>query len=578
MIKTTFINSTVAQYTDKEVSFVQDVLLESGYLADSLGVKTFDIQQNSPVARNVVIKAGKVLVPFTKAGKTWKVIVESDTDVILSVPSSAGGFWDTVIVKVDQTVDPNVLKTNVATVELVRFNTASPTDNQIQTTIGANFNFLRIGVVDALTGTTNITTAQITNSASRVFLSKAIKINNTEITYPTDYYTGTTLPVSPFVGQLFLHSNTTPSVWKYWSGSAWLLLTPAFTSSFFGDGSDGNVVISSNTSLTRDMFYNNLTINTGITLNPNGYKIFVLEDLTQNGTGVIARNGNTGGVGSAGGAAAVGGGGGGGGGGAGSTGGIVAIYAKNIINSSDSFIRSFGGAGGGGGAGGTGNTGTSGSSGAVGAGGAGGVSLNDGTIKGGLAGSVGSSGGTGSSNGSAGIAGAIGTKASTLANSIGSGSADASANKGGNGGADVSVGGVGGTGNTSANVTNPAVMPRTTINATTLYSVTPSATTPVFSESSQSANGGGGGGGGGSRSANGAGGGGGGGQGGNGGTGGVIVLVYKSINILITSNAVVGGGGGVGGVGGGGAGGASSGGTGNLGVSGATGVVYFLQI
>lgn len=65
----------------------------------------------------------------------------------------------------------------------------------------------------------------------------------------------------------------------------------------FGDGSDGDVIISSNTSLSRDMYYNNLTINDGIVLNPNGYKIFVKNTTTFLGTGKIASNGNNGGNG-----------------------------------------------------------------------------------------------------------------------------------------------------------------------------------------------------------------------------------------------------------------------------------------
>lgn len=63
----------------------------------------------------------------------------------------------------------------------------------------------------------------------------------------------------------------------------------------FGDGSDGDVTISVNTSLSSDVFYNNLTINTAVTLNPTGYRIFVKGTLTINGTGKIARNGNAGG-------------------------------------------------------------------------------------------------------------------------------------------------------------------------------------------------------------------------------------------------------------------------------------------
>jgi hypothetical protein len=60
----------------------------------------------------------------------------------------------------------------------------------------------------------------------------------------------------------------------------------------FGDGSDGNVEISSDTTLTRDMYYNSLTIDAGVTLNPGGYRIFVAGTLTLDNGATIARNGN----------------------------------------------------------------------------------------------------------------------------------------------------------------------------------------------------------------------------------------------------------------------------------------------
>ena len=66
----------------------------------------------------------------------------------------------------------------------------------------------------------------------------------------------------------------------------------------FGDGGDGDVTISGNTSLTRDMYYNTLIVNAGIILNANGYRIFVKDTLTNNGT--IRYNGNNGGTASVG--------------------------------------------------------------------------------------------------------------------------------------------------------------------------------------------------------------------------------------------------------------------------------------
>jgi len=49
--------------------------------------------------------------------------------------------------------------------------------------------------------------------------------------------------------------------------------------SIYGSGMDGNVTISSNTTLTRDMHYNNLTIDPGIVLDTAGYRVFVRNSL-----------------------------------------------------------------------------------------------------------------------------------------------------------------------------------------------------------------------------------------------------------------------------------------------------------
>jgi len=132
----------------------------------------------------------------------------------------------------------------------------------------------------------------------------------------------------------------------------------------FGDGSDGDITITTNTTLTRDMFYNNLTINIGVVLNPGGYRIFVKGTLTNNGT--IARNGNGGGDGSN---------------GSGSTGGSPGVAAAALPPGSL----------GGSGAGGPGATGASGAQNGA-AGSAGGASNP------GIGGSSGSGGAGGNSN------------------------------------------------------------------------------------------------------------------------------------------------------------------------------------
>jgi hypothetical protein len=70
--------------------------------------------------------------------------------------------------------------------------------------------------------------------------------------------------------------------------------TESGTAALFGDGSDGSQTISANTTLTRDMYYENLTVAAGVTLNPGGYRLFVAGTLTLDEGAQIARDGSKG--------------------------------------------------------------------------------------------------------------------------------------------------------------------------------------------------------------------------------------------------------------------------------------------
>jgi hypothetical protein len=51
----------------------------------------------------------------------------------------------------------------------------------------------------------------------------------------------------------------------------------------YGTGVDGEGVVTVDTTITSDMYYNNLTVNSGVVLNTNGFRIFVKNTLTLNG-------------------------------------------------------------------------------------------------------------------------------------------------------------------------------------------------------------------------------------------------------------------------------------------------------
>ena len=128
---------------------------------------------------------------------------------------------------------------------------------------------------------------------------------------------------------------------------------------FYADGSDGNVTLSGNITLARDMYYNNLTITgSGNTINTAGYRIFVAGTLDITGAVVnaIGRNGVSGGnasgatggsLGSGAGAGTIGGSGSGGTAGATGTTGTGAAASASIAST-----NTLGGTGGTSGAGG----------------------------------------------------------------------------------------------------------------------------------------------------------------------------------------------------------------------------------
>jgi hypothetical protein len=124
---------------------------------------------------------------------------------------------------------------------------------------------------------------------------------------------------------------------------------------WFGSGIDGNLTVVGTLTLTRDAFYNNLTVPAGTTIKPAGFRLFVANTLTIEAGASINDDGNAGGTGATPGAAlalrgslgaASGAGGGGSGGGTnGAFGGSITLASANAA-----FGAPSGGAGGNGGA------------------------------------------------------------------------------------------------------------------------------------------------------------------------------------------------------------------------------------
>lgn len=340
---------------------------------------------------------------------------------------------------------------------------------------------------------------------------------------------------------------------------------------FFGDGSDGQVTIDSNTILSRDMFYESLLVDDGAILTTNGFRLFVTGALINNGT--LTADGGHGANGIDGTSYYFGGGPGGAPGAAPYASGSLPIPPPGKV----------GGIGGGGGCGVQGPTsGSSGASGTVGdsatkslgAAGAAGGSAGSGGAGGGGTGAAGSSGGmAGMQIGAVVNAPRSGIAAFTLfdtqpvfAGLSGSAGSGSGAGGGGGGGAIIQpgvscvAGGAGGGGGGSGAPGGLLeVFAKKIVNSGTI-----------------SARGGNGGNGGQGGTVGGAGtGGGGGGGGGAGGSGGVVILVYEQLTGAgqVAVNGGVGGSGGAPGVGT-----LSIGGSGSAGSNGTVGTYFAVPL
>lgn len=197
---------------------------------------------------------------------------------------------------------------------------------------------------------------------------------------------GTGLSATPTDGQLLIGKTSTNSYNQttltagagigITNGSGTITIANTAASQFIlssgitGDGIEGDITYSSNTTLTRDIYAHNITVNSAVDLNTGGFSIFASGTITIQATGRIIRIGNAGGnsATTAGGAAG-------------------AALAGTTVGTS--------GAGGAGAAGGSFGNGASGSNGAAvsGEGGAGGVGGNAGQGAGGA--TTGGSGGNG---------------------------------------------------------------------------------------------------------------------------------------------------------------------------------------
>lgn len=175
-IKAHLINSTLAQYTDAELSFVLSNLFAVGVFGDpTTGTLGCAVTAQGSPNMTVAVASGKAIVSLTKSGVTWNVVMENSASVNVTISNNSSGInrVDAIIVRIDKDAEPNTLKTNIATIEVVNGSGASAlSDGAIATAIGDD-GFIRLADVTVANGATSITTGNIADTRTRVQASNA---------------------------------------------------------------------------------------------------------------------------------------------------------------------------------------------------------------------------------------------------------------------------------------------------------------------------------------------------------------------------------------------------------------------
>ena len=246
-----------------------------------IGTSTTALQTTTTASS--AVGSGKILIAVAE---------DSTNEAIFQVFNGNGGIKITGSDIENESITANQITANTITADLIAANTITANEIASNTITANEIAATTITATEMNVGNLASITADLGSiTAGDITLDSSGFIKGGQ----TAYNTGTGFFLGYNTSAYKLSIGNPSGDYLTWDGSELVVNgTKLAKNDIYGDGSDGDVTISSNTNLSKDMYYNNLTINTGITLNSNGYRIFVAGTLTTTGTGKIISNGNDG--------------------------------------------------------------------------------------------------------------------------------------------------------------------------------------------------------------------------------------------------------------------------------------------
>jgi len=220
MNKVFFLNSDLANYGEEEFNYLQKFLLEEGVLhtqgANWNDFIDLEVSQHGAGAMSVDVAVGNCVIETVRNSVTFKVFVFNTAieNLIVTANTSGTDRIDAVVMKLSRTTEPNALMNNVAILALVAGDGITAlSDGDIQTALGADYDFIRLADITVSNNETAILDVDIADTRARVLTTDAIQYAPTVLKFRVV----TADPTTPVEGEMWY--NSTDNVMRYYDGS-----------------------------------------------------------------------------------------------------------------------------------------------------------------------------------------------------------------------------------------------------------------------------------------------------------------------------------------------------------------------
>lgn len=195
------------QHPQEVVNFFNSFLISQGGVENIQNTDFKVVQKTSPEMK-VDVSMGRAILPTSDRKMAYPVrLYSADYEVTIASNGTGNPRKDAIVLYIDTSVSPNPDIDNVA--KLVRVagtpnaSPVAPTDEEIQSAVGASNPFIRLANVTVASGETEITTAEIEDTRENAVIS----LNEPEIKSSTQQYTtltdGATITLDPRKGSKF---------------------------------------------------------------------------------------------------------------------------------------------------------------------------------------------------------------------------------------------------------------------------------------------------------------------------------------------------------------------------------------